>query len=175
MTEGYIGPLKYLEQDEVVAAFSGEEFDHEVLHGFTLALHDEIRGLMETAGIPIINSSCRTKLPDRIVEKVEKALKDQGRDWPVADIYGIRLILDERARGAAAELIMTHYPAPKIFPWGLESFRTGGNIYSLHDFYSVRLNVIFDKNRIAEISLMTPDEFAVEEKTRDEYEARRRS
>src|SRR3989338_4252056 len=98
MSEGFKGPTSYTTQPEARTAICGD-FDLDALNIITAAFYADVIATLGSAGIPIIISSWRTKTPERIVEKINQQQMGQGgRDWPIADIYGVRIILDESVR-----------------------------------------------------------------------------
>lgn len=170
MFEFYTGPLEPDDQPEVRSAFTSDEQDPEWEKSLEIFSHDITTSLLNE-GIPILGLRSRLKSPQRIREK----LAQNGiPNWPLADIYGLRVILSSKGEISRAILILRNqYPTPEEFPWGLKTLRTWGNSHSHPDYNITRMNLVFS-NKIAELQLLTPEQDKINKETRAVYEKNRK-
>lgn len=167
MTERGI-PKTYHEQPEVtfvLAEIQGPRFE-EVR---TAQLHDEILHILQIDKIVVIGSSFRTKDRMSIKKKISRPTRPI---IPLGDIYGIKLILDEEDIPSAVETIRKYWPTPENI-LGISTTRTGPNQIGPQEYYSERVNIVFDDNKLAELQLVTPDQEEENKRVRKFYEEKR--
>lgn len=140
----------------------------------TQRLHGEIKNVLQGQQISIIESSARTKTLERRMDKLQR----RGRDFPLPDVHGVRLILAAPDTHPAAQIILDHYPSPEKYWWGLPSYRDYSdpnmkgkyNRASLDSYEAIHLNIRINEGaRMAEVQIMTPEQFIIAEQTREEY------
>lgn len=160
MPERYNGPRSPLEQPPVIAAITRFITDRSEDTVRTTTLHQEVLTVLSSAEIAPLSSSWRLKTLERIREKFLRAPTS-----PILDIYGIRIIVDESNVTRTVEVIREHWPMPKEFPWegangNIKTTRSGGNEFSNPDlgYNTIRMNVMFDDDRIAEIQIATSEQ-----------------
>lgn len=161
-------PQSYTEQAEVIFVLKkihGPRFE-EVR---TALLHDEVCSLLMENQIQVAASSWRTKSRMSIEKKLTRPTRPI---LPLGDIYGLKFILAEMDIPIATEKIREHWPTPDQIR-GMSTIRTGPNQLGSDRYYSERLNIIFDENKIAEIQLVTPEQEDENQRLRPFYEAKR--
>lgn len=141
-------------------------------------LYSSVVHLLKKSQIEIVDSSFRLKTVDSMGEKISREAGGMNMN-PLLDIYGIRIILkDSEQIKVAIDTIKKAYPTPSEFPWGVPSVRSGGNSASHQEYFSTRMNIVFFVSgktdaKIAEIQLMTPQQYEVSKQHREFYEAGR--
>lgn len=163
---------QFLSADEQLEAYKNAPAEWSRVTALICA---EVVELLEANGISVTTSNFRTKTAEKIKDKSERL----GLGKPVHDIHAVRLILQESDIPNAVELIFDKWPTPETFPWGLPRHRDYGdplvkakfNPFSCADYSAVHLNISLKVGaRVAEIHLMTPEEYARDEATRSSYE-----
>jgi len=138
--------------------------------------------------IDLPKSGYRAKTKERIIEKMNR----RG-DLPILDIYGIRLVTDYSDRKELGRIIQAAYPqTPGVFMGDRFSLRdyADESVKERHraqinpemsqDYSAFHLNVVFQSEKsegleIAEIQIMSSEEYDLSEKNRKDYiEAQKR-
>lgn len=168
MKDSYKGPLSYEDQPEVQLARFGlvSKESIEGLERFQSGILECLNRRLE--GFFSITS--RLKEPRSILKKLERGSSSK----PLLDIYGVRIVVPEWVQGPACTDLSNYSlkTTPSKFPWGVESRRGAGSVRSAEGFRAVITNVIFDKNRIGEVQIMTSKELLTEAITREEYKSK---
>lgn len=171
MSERYKGPLIPSDQPEVVAAFCSDD-QNPIWHELLEQLDRNAGKLLVNNGVSILKSEYRLKSAQRIREKLTY---DGKPDWPLADIYGLRLIVSPKTNiDSIALFLREKYPTPEEFPWGLKTVRNWGNSHSHPSYNVTRLNIIFNEDKIAEFQVMTLEQYKIDQSTRLTYEENRK-
>lgn len=163
MREIYQGPKTAMEQPEVQFAKEGI-YGPRVEELRLATLHQEVLESLAFSHVPVHASSFRLKDPSRMLEKLDK--RNDSSDHP------LRIVLNEEDKWIAIHNFHTEWPTPQSM-FGIPTIRIGRNRRSHQDFTAVRMNIVFDETKIAEIQLLNPEEAQQEEKTRDAYRRRR--
>ncbi len=170
MKETYSGPITLLEQPEVTAAYANDrDFSQELV--IVNDLHNEMLSYLASRGIEVLQSDARIKSTERLLEKIENPMRGSN---PVLDLYALQMVVGQPEVFRTIKSIRKKWPMPKEFPWGIRTARIGGNPLSHPDYQAVHMNFVFNSDKIAEVKLFTPEQFQLEQETREFYELNRR-
>lgn len=159
-----------MHQPEVIKAFSGYDvgpFPEEVRTG---DLHNSVRQVLTRGNIEVLSSSFRAKSPASIRNKVGRS------GWPLFDIYGLRIMVAEDDISRSIALINEAFPTPPLIEFGdrlIRTVRKDGNNRSDPRYDILRMNIVFDRTKMAEVQLLHPGQVEIEEETRGGYEAKK--
>lgn len=154
------------------------------LHGATLSA-------LEIAAIGVLNSIFRTKTDERIKAKSENRLA-VWQWWPLRDIYGVRVVIEQADLANTKDILLGTFLESDDFPFKLPASLDYNDPNTkrpreMHpDYRAIHLTVAFGgqvlprdfrddpKKRLiphlGEIQIMTPEQAAIEERTRIYYE-----
>lgn len=133
------------------------------LHNVTVNLHRDILSTLAAANIPIITSEFRTKTEKRIASKIDKS------PWPLTDIHGVRVVLEEEHIEDAVDNISSQWSTPEYLFWGAASVQTPTFKTSTHFddlsrlmYEATHMRIYIPEGaRIAEIQLQTPEQHVI--------------
>jgi len=155
-------------------------FDPQERNALAEAFKSDIKVLLDSHGISIIEATSRGKSDESIqAKKRRKPLQHQNN--PIVDIFGTRFVLHEDAIDEAVDLLKIAFNPPQVYPWGLEScldHRTDDfkSKRSLPEYKAVHLYLPFgitETTNIGEVQLLTPEWKLIADETRPAYEERR--
>ncbi|GEM_PF-6395820 len=167
MIEGGV-PRTYEEQSEVMFVLA-DLYGPRLEEVRTAQLHDEILSVLQENAVSLVTSSYRTK--DRV--SIKKKVSRPGRpNIPLGDVYGVKLVLQEEDIPQAIVAVREHWPSPEDI-LGISTNRAGPNQIGPQEYDSVRVNIVFDRNKLAELQLVTPKQEEENQRIRKTYEERR--
>ena len=146
------------------------------LEEVTANFHKNVLITLSNAGVPIILSESRTKGKARIEQKVDKDPK-----WPLVDIHGARVVLEDEHIDNAVQALQRKWPTPRNLFWGPSSiqypiFATSTKFDQperlIYEATHMRVHIP-DGARIAEIQLQTPEQHLIAELARPYFEQSR--
>ncbi len=139
----------------------------------TRKLHQDIKGLLISAGIDVHVSFYRAKSDASIEAKRLRRTYQR-----IVDVYGTRFVLDEINMDRASKLIVHQYTVPEIteFPYvidyrdsSVKQSWTSPTYKAVHVYFSFRGEEFFN---IGEAQLLTPEWMKTANRTRRHFERR---